>query len=144
MPLLLSGNISARMLRIPLDELTQTFLDAIEIARKLGIPYIWIDALCIIQDDDEDWAQEAARMADVYKNANLIIAATSSKNGDDGFLQPRHQSYNLATCLEVSSTIKIHVQRQICHRAIIEWQATSITMPLLDRAWCFQERLLAS
>jgi hypothetical protein len=144
MPLLLSGNLSARMLRISLNELTKTFQDAVTITRKLGIPYLWIDALCIIQDDNEDWAQEAARMAAVYKSAYLVIAATSSNNGDDGCLRPRYSSHDLAACLEVPSTVSLHVQRQICHRAIIEWQATSITMPLLDRAWCFQERLLAS
>ncbi|KAI4641858.1 uncharacterized protein J4E79_011629 [Alternaria viburni] len=72
------------MLGIPWDELTQTFQDAITISRKVGIPYVWIDSLCIVQDDQEDWAKEASRMASVYKYAYLVIAATSSKNGDDG------------------------------------------------------------
>ncbi len=140
MPLLLSENMSTRMRSIPWDELTQTFQDAVRITRKLGIPYVWIDALCIIQDDREDWAYEAARMAAVYKDAYLVIAATSSKNGDHGCLRSRDPSYDLTG----SSTGSFHVQPRICHRALIEWQATSITMPLLDRAWCFQERLLAS
>jgi len=140
MPLLLTGNISTRMLGIPWDELTQTFQDAITITRNIGIPYVWIDSLCIVQDDQEDWAKEASRMASVYKYAYMVIAATSSKNGDDGCLRPRVPSHDLSDPLNGS----FHVQRQISHRTIIEWQAESIDMPLLDRAWCFQERLLAS
>lgn len=140
MPLLLTGNVSARMLGIPWDELTQTFQDAITVTRNIGIQYVWIDSLCIMQDDREDWAKEAARMASVYKYANLVIAATSSKNGDNGCLRPREPSHDLTGSLNSS----FHVQRQISHRTIIEWQAESIAMPLLDRAWCFQERLLAS
>ena len=139
MPLLLSGNMSARMLGIPYDELTSTFKDAITIARNIGIAYIWIDSLCIVQDDREDWAKEAARMALVYKYAYLVIAATSSKNGDDGCLRRRIPSYDLSDPVNGS----FHVQPLMYHRTIIEWQAGDDSMPLLDRAWCFQERLLA-
>jgi len=140
MPLLLKGNLSARTFGIPWIELTQTFQDAVTITRDIGVPYVWIDSLCIVQDDREDWAKEAARMASVYKYAYLVIAATSSKNGDDGCLRPREPSHDLVGPTDGS----IHAQRQISHRTIIEWQAESIAMPLLDRAWCFQERLLAS
>jgi len=139
MPLLLNENISARMLSIPWDELTQTFQDAIVITRDIGVPYVWIDSLCIVQDDRKDWAREAARMASVYKFAYLVIAATSSKNGDDGFLRPRSPSYDLAG----PGNGSFHVQRRIYHHTIIVWQAGDDSMPLLDRAWCFQERLLA-
>ena len=140
MPLLLKGNLPARTFGIPWIDLTQTFQDAITITRNIGIPYIWIDSLCIVQDDREDWAKEAARMASVYKYAYLVIAATSSKNGDDGCLRPREPSFDLTGSLNES----FYVQRGISHRTIIDWQAESIAMPLLDRAWCFQERLLAS
>ncbi|KAI4669611.1 uncharacterized protein J4E88_009893 [Alternaria novae-zelandiae] len=140
MPLLLKENLSARAFGIPWIELTQTFQDAIIITRNIGIPYVWIDSLCIVQDDRDDWAKEAARMASVYKYAYLVIAATSSKNGDDGCLRSREPSLDLTGSLNES----FYVQREISHRTIIEWQAESIAMPLLDRAWCFQERLLAS
>ena len=139
MPLLLNENISARMLSIPWDELTQTFQDAIVITRDIGVPYVWIDSLCIVQDDRKDWAREAARMALVYKSAYLVIAATSSNNGDDGCLRRRIPSHDLSDPVNGS----FHVQPQKTHLPIIEWQAGDRAMPLLDRAWCFQERLLA-
>ncbi|CAN9384472.1 unnamed protein product [Alternaria alternata] len=52
---------------IPWNQLPQTFQDAISIARDLGIAYIWIDSLCIIQDNLADWETESAKMADIYK-----------------------------------------------------------------------------
>ena len=139
MPLLLTKDLSARLLGISWHELTQTFQDAITITRDIGIPYVWIDSLCVVQDDQEDWAKEASRMASVYKYAYLVIAATSSKNGDDGCLRPRVPSYDLSDPVNGS----FHVQRQMSHFTISGWQADSIDMPLLVRAWCFQERLLA-
>lgn len=48
------------------SSLSQSFQDAIYIARRLGFEYIWIDALCIIQDDRDDWCREASQMAEVY------------------------------------------------------------------------------
>lgn len=143
MPLLLTNNVGARKERIDWDELTKTFQDAVLIARKLGVPYIWIDSLCIMQDSASDWAFEASRMASVYKSAYLVAAATASRNGDDGFFNPRSPSYDIAACVGHGELENVHVQRQICHRTIVERQMTTDTMPLLDRAWCFQERLLA-
>ncbi|KAK7715694.1 hypothetical protein SLS63_011281 [Diaporthe eres] len=65
-------------LKVPLDALTKTFQDAVEVCRSLKIKYIWIDSLCIIQNNPEDWENEAARMADIYENAYITIAATKS------------------------------------------------------------------
>lgn len=144
MPLLLKNNMSARKERIPWDELTKTFQDAITITKELGLQYIWIDSLCIVQDDKEDWASEAGRMAFVYSNAYLVVAATASETGDDGCFRTRCPSHNIAACGAYENVSNVHVQRQVCHRTICEWQAISTSMPLLDRAWCFQERLLAT
>lgn len=71
---------------IPEDTLPQTFLDAIKIARYLDIPYLWIDSLCIVQDDIEDWQQEAAKMHHVYSGSSLTIAATDAENSTGGCL----------------------------------------------------------
>lgn len=62
------------------DSLT-TFRDAIRFARHISVPYIWIDSLCIIQDDEEDWVTESAQMASIYENAYIVIAATQAEPG---------------------------------------------------------------
>ncbi|KAJ4253945.1 hypothetical protein NW762_010344 [Fusarium torreyae] len=64
-----SSNLEAYTASLPID-LPKTFVDAIQVARALGIPYIWIDSLCIVQDSPEDWKHEASRMAQVYANAS--------------------------------------------------------------------------
>jgi hypothetical protein len=54
---------------------------AIFIASKLGLEYLWIDSLCIIQDDEDDWRQESALMSTVYGNSYLNIAAAGASDG---------------------------------------------------------------
>ncbi|KAI0880285.1 HET-domain-containing protein [Annulohypoxylon maeteangense] len=63
--------------------------EAVEVCRSLDIPYIWIDAVCIVQDDKEDWEREAAQMTDVYQNACLTICTPTSTSCREGFLGPR-------------------------------------------------------
>lgn len=55
----------------------------------LGVRYLWIDSLCIVQDDAEDWAREAGQMAKVYRNAYLTLNAATSDADTEGFLRPR-------------------------------------------------------
>ncbi|KXJ93537.1 heterokaryon incompatibility protein-domain-containing protein [Microdochium bolleyi] len=65
-------------------ELPRTFREAIGVCRHVGLGYIWIDSLCIVQDDPEEWRVEAARMKDVYSNAWLTIAASSAESSAKG------------------------------------------------------------
>ncbi|KAJ9137481.1 hypothetical protein NKR23_g9084 [Pleurostoma richardsiae] len=60
------------------------FRDAVTLTRQLGIRWLWIDSMCIVQDDSEDWQRESGRMADIFENALLVIGATSSRNDDGG------------------------------------------------------------
>nr|ADT63870.1 HET domain protein pin-c2 [Neurospora tetrasperma]ADT63883.1 HET domain protein pin-c2 [Neurospora tetrasperma] len=83
------ANLSQRMERIPFLELPRTFQDAIEMTRKLGHRYLWIDSLCIIQDDEQDWAREASLMAKVYSHASCTLSALSSRDSSGGLhLEP--------------------------------------------------------
>lgn len=73
----------------------KTFVDAITITRHLGIRYLWIDSLCICQDDSEDWARESSRMCEVYRNAHVVIAANRSIDSEGGCFhlrQPRRSA----------------------------------------------------
>lgn len=62
------------------------FQDAVTATRNLGLRYLWLDSLCIIQDDTNDWMKEAARIDRVYEGAYLTIVATSSASTREGFL----------------------------------------------------------
>lgn len=77
--------------RIAVARLPQTFRDAIEITLRLGFRYLWIDALCIIQDSLEDWATESRKMGYIYSHSVLNIAASGSSDSHGG-------CFNSASC----------------------------------------------
>lgn len=62
----------------------KTFRDAMQVVLDLGFSYLWIDALCIIQDDASDRFQEVAKMDTIYQRGLLNIAATGGYDGRDG------------------------------------------------------------
>ena len=118
---------------IELQYLPRTFRDAIEIARALEVQYLWIDALCIIQKDEDDWQFESGRMADIYRNSYLTVAATRASSTNDGCFTTPEQGVNIGSVM----------MRQINHFAKVETSKDSVYFPLLARAWSYQERLLA-
>ncbi|KAH5336567.1 hypothetical protein HBI23_046730 [Parastagonospora nodorum] len=70
------------------EDLPQTFRDTIDVTRALGYEFLWIDSLCIIQDSAEDWKKEARRMAIIYDNSVLTIAAMDAEDSSQG-LSPK-------------------------------------------------------
>ena len=71
------------------NEFPPTLRDAIAITRNLGIRYLWIDALCIYQDSEDDWAAESAKMRDVYSAATITLAAAAATKVSDGIFRKR-------------------------------------------------------
>lgn len=86
---LVKGNLDGFKRSIPFDGLPANFQDAIKLTRELGIRYLWIDSLCIIQDSTEDWKRESKKMTTVYRDCTLTVLAMSSEKSDDGFLTKR-------------------------------------------------------
>lgn len=83
----LQSNIASHNSQIPLSTLPQTIQDAVFCAHKLGLKYLWVDSLCIIQDSTEDREREIAHMAQIYKNAFVTISAAAAKGCQEGFLK---------------------------------------------------------
>ena len=63
------SNIDEMQGGIKTSTLLATFQDAIAITKDLGVRFLWIDSLCIIQDSEEDWRNEAANMPEIYRNS---------------------------------------------------------------------------
>ncbi|KAK0627292.1 heterokaryon incompatibility protein-domain-containing protein [Immersiella caudata] len=80
----MTTNLAQRRLRIPFPNLSRTFQDAVKITRELNYRYLWIDSLCIIQDDHDDWAREAGIMGGVYNGSVCTLCALSSENSTQG------------------------------------------------------------
>ncbi|KAJ4377204.1 hypothetical protein N0V83_000027 [Neocucurbitaria cava] len=82
-------NLRTRQDGISLGSLPKTFKEAIICCRKLGLPYLWIDSLCIVQDDKDDWERESGHMDSIYYNSTLTLAATNSPDSSGGLFIPR-------------------------------------------------------
>lgn len=91
---LMKSNVDSFLREIPVQDLCNTFLDALIVTQTLGFDYLWIDSLCIIQDDLADWRRESTLMSEVYGNAVLNIAATHANNGSAGLFIKRHFKSN--------------------------------------------------
>lgn len=142
----LTDNFASHREGIDPSTLPTTFLHAIRLTRALKHRYIWIDSLCIIQDDKLDWEREAAKMAQVYGDAALVLAATSAGSGEEGFLVPRKTYFQGQ--VEVSQPkssrgTSYMVSYRPLFRHAHRTSADSADGPLGSRAWTFQERALA-
>ncbi|KAI9646051.1 Guanine nucleotide-binding protein subunit gamma [Ciborinia camelliae] len=126
---------------IPLELLPKTFIEAIFVARKMTIPYIWIDSLCIVQDSPDDWQSESALMESVYSNSKLNIMATASKNSHEGLSRSRDPR-NLQLCL-VETKWKSAENDQFYLVEPGSWDWTMTRAPLIKRGWVLQERILS-
>ncbi|KAL1881960.1 hypothetical protein Daus18300_001014 [Diaporthe australafricana] len=80
---------------IPETKMTSVLRDAIRATRALKIPYLWIDALCIVQGDAEDWERESKMMEKIYSEAYCTLCALSSKSCLEGFLQLQPAQLNI-------------------------------------------------
>ncbi|TDZ51540.1 hypothetical protein CTRI78_v007610 [Colletotrichum trifolii] len=147
----LKNNIEAHTNCIKLETLPKTFQEAIKATRSLGIRYLWIDSLCIVQDDADDWAKESAMMASIYRNAYLTLAATAANDGSEGLFKPRQvdtYSYTLEDTPDASNEVTIYAtlqRKHDCLRGFDDLSESNLgSLPLMTRAWCFQERILSS
>lgn len=121
------------------ETLPRTFHDAITITREMGLAYIWIDALCIMQKSghNSDWLEESGRMRFIYGGSSLNIAATTARNVHIGCL-PSDASSGFITRVQTKSFGRY----QIFHDPTMYWETTEGSH-LGSRAWALQERLLA-
>jgi hypothetical protein len=121
-------------------DLPQTFQDAVIVTRSLGYRYLWIDSLCILQDDLTDWVKESCQMRSYYKNAILSIAADVSVGDEEGFLgHIRNNSQGLFDTKDISPC-----EAHINIRDLIKVPRLSGDTCLSRRAWTLQEDLLSS
>lgn len=94
------------------DELPRTFQDAVSVTRRLGFRYLWIDSLCIIQDSEEDWKRESAKMGDVYRNSTSCIAALAARNSEGGCFSLRDPTRYFTCKLGRSGNYELFVTSQ--------------------------------
>ncbi|KAH7366605.1 heterokaryon incompatibility protein-domain-containing protein [Pyrenochaeta sp. MPI-SDFR-AT-0127] len=101
---------------VALASLPKTFTDAIEITRRLGIQYLWIDCLCILQDDARDWEREASVMGTLYQNSYLTISAANSTDSKTGCFPGRMDTpYQSSASRSLGYNTMVHHQGFALH-----------------------------
>lgn len=133
------------------DELPESFRDAIAITRLLRIRYIWIDSICICQDDSEDWERESAKMTNIYMNSYLTIAASAAKDSSIGCFIPRRPTKYVGIPYTTKQGISGELQafplpmrKEALPDLYINMADNigEVDHPLATRAWAVQERVL--
>jgi hypothetical protein len=109
--------------------------------RGLGLKYLWVDSICIIQDDQEDWAREASKMAEIYANAHVVLAATAAKDCTEGFLHSRKAPLTIQLPQGYSKDFTFQARLNNSHSCGSTKRKPDY--PLFLRGWCMQERFLA-
>lgn len=145
---LLKTNRHAFETRILVERLPKMFQDAITATRGLEIRYLWIDSLCIIQDDDDDWAAESKTMEDVYSLAHVTLAASSAPSSLVGFIERPDRAFAVVPNPNAEdgdgggdgdgSRSLLYVAE-----AIDNFQTHVEDAELNTRAWVLQERALS-
>ncbi|KAI3321651.1 heterokaryon incompatibility protein-domain-containing protein [Xylariaceae sp. AK1471] len=133
---------------IDLDSLPKTLKDAVRVAKMLQIQYLWIDALCIIQreEDAADWNIEAPRMGDIYRNSLFTITAHCAKDHKEGFLRQALDSPDLKRVrlpVKISATSETQRVKSLV-RLPGNFQKLVDDGPMSRRGWIFQERILSN
>lgn len=123
----------------------KNFEEALHVARNLGVRYIWIDSLCIIQHNEEDWKGEAPMMRDIYRNSFCNIAASDSADGYGGLFRARDGADVAAPVYSgrVGTSIPLLAGRTWRIVSGSMWKRELLGQPLYKRGWVFQERMLA-
>ncbi|KAK4500076.1 hypothetical protein PRZ48_008262 [Zasmidium cellare] len=137
-------NIGEMMDGILTSRLSRTFQDSIKVARRMNIRYVWIDSLCIIQNEPDlaDWEKESVKMGEYYSGAFCNISATASTSGSEGLRRHRdhtalqHAQYDMPA---------LHGRPAGSYSLsnVSLWATQLDEAPLHRRAWVLQERLLA-
>lgn len=155
---LLTSNVAELKQNINFADLPATFQDAIRVCRGLSVPFLWIDSLCIIQDDGDDWNREAAQMGRVYNDAFLVVLAASSEKPEVPFLGERGgdwatKQFDFET--PDGMVVPIKVRKRHLLAAPLDhgpyeppfsdgWATLKRVGSVYKRGWCFQEAYLAT
>ena len=124
-----------------IEDLPQTFKDAVQVARLFSVRYLWVDRLCIIQDSKHDWDQESIEMRRVYTNSFCNIAASTSTSPKGGLFRSRNPENTRPGCVMAKSPTSYQMLYHVFDRSYLARQV--FAGPLHRRGWVFQERILA-
>ncbi|CAI6342027.1 unnamed protein product [Periconia digitata] len=144
----MKATLQDRCRSIPYELMTPAIRDVIEITRAIGLRYVWVDAVCIVQDDKNDWSHESSRMNQVYRHAFVTFCSLNSQSCHESLLQriaalriPFTSSLKLGVNdyylirLQAVSSEMVDRRRYTLERMWSRWT---------KRAWTYQEEALST
>ena len=147
------NNLVEHEQQIPWDSLPTLYQDAVLLARWLNVPHLWIDSLCIVQDDEKERDCEIARMGNIFQSAFFVVIAASSESPRTGFLRRKSRAFlledwkgyvwrkvNMVHYGELIKLDGIKVRRRVIEHGQVDACRSD---RIAARAWTYQERLLA-
>jgi hypothetical protein len=137
---------------VKLDSLPQLIQDAIFVTVELGVGYLWIDLLCIYQDDIADWQRESSLMQKVYSNCFCNISAGNANGCFESMFNSRDRTVLLPQVIELETRdqpvgnddINLDSTKRLYRVLEASFWRNNVTNELVNtRAWVFQERFLS-
>ncbi|KAM0140413.1 hypothetical protein ACHAP3_002717 [Botrytis cinerea] len=140
-----SSTLSKYKSGLPEHEMPQLFQDAIAVSRRLGIRYLWVDALCILQDVREDWERESLMMSDIFYHSFITIGAATARSCHDSISSPREDlsctlSFQSSLLKEVVGSYSINLSK-MSHKSPSETDLSNSIWT--SRGWVWQEQVMA-
>ena len=127
--------------KLPVDDtMPKTFRESLQVTTALGYRYLWIDALCIIQDDPEDVGKEMAKMGDIYRQSKLTIFAANGSDTDTGLFCDRDARGSKSCNIQVTlKRDKQCLRKCISIQPFVRYRRSA----LQTRGWVLQEEVLS-
>ncbi|KAF2720574.1 HET-domain-containing protein [Polychaeton citri CBS 116435] len=145
--MLKTTNIDGHKNSVDADTLPSTIKDLVHVARNLHVRYVWVDAMCILQDDRLDWEQQSEKMLEIYGNAFLTVSASSAAAAAEGFLTEPHASHAFAGKVAgapVDQAVYLTPRQVLATPLDLALPGGPFAAePVGKRGWCVQERLLS-
>ncbi|KAK4503544.1 hypothetical protein PRZ48_004459 [Zasmidium cellare] len=141
--LLTAKTVDSFQEKLPMDQMPRNFEDAITITRRLGVQYLWIDSLCIIQDSKEDWALESKKMGQVYRDSVLTIYAAAARDSTSGILynpSGNESQAALKVCADAVPEVVVSGKWDPQYESM---KTLEMYGPLNHRGWTLQELVLS-
>ena len=140
-------NIALLSREIDMQVMPKTFSDALRVTVALGYQYLWIDSLCIIQDENDlaDWSEQAGLMHKIYLHSRCNISASGARNSAEGLSRERDPSsfYGKVVSVQVDGSMSSIAHENYWLEKFHIWTENISHCHLNSRGWVFQERILA-
>jgi hypothetical protein len=137
------ANLKNHLAGIPWDDIPIIFQDAMTITHRLGLEFIWIDSLCVLQDSPQDQLRESARKGTIFENALLTIAASHATDLSQSLFSKRHEGpppielQHISQNMRDSGSVFAIPKRQDNKTTLPEFS------PLASHAWATEELMLS-